>query len=102
VLNLLANAIKFTPLGGNITLECDSEPEAVAIRVIDSGIGIPADQLDAVFQPFVQIRSMNSSTIGTGLGLPISRRLASAMGGSLTATSELGKGSTFTLRLPKA
>jgi PAS domain S-box-containing protein len=102
VLNLLANAIKFTPLGGSITLECDSEPEAVAIRVTDTGIGIPADQLDAVFQPFVQLRSSNSLTFGTGLGLPISRRLAGAMGGSLTGTSELGKGSTFTLRLPKA
>jgi PAS domain S-box-containing protein len=102
VLNLLANAIKFTPLGGTITLECDSEPEAVAIRVIDSGIGIPADQLDAVFQPFVQIRPRNSLTVGTGLGLPISRRLASAMGGSLTGKSQLGKGSIFTLRLPKA
>ncbi len=102
VLNLLANAIKFTPLGGSITLECDSDREAVAIRVIDSGIGIPADQLDAVFQPFVQIRSTDSLTFGTGLGLPISRRLAGAMGGSLTGTSELGKGSTFTLRLPKA
>jgi PAS domain S-box-containing protein len=102
VLNLLANAIKFTPLGGNITLECESEPETVAIRVIDSGIGIPADKLEAVFEPYVQIRERNAQSNGTGLGLPISRRLASAMGGSLTATSDLGKGSTFTFRLQKA
>ena len=102
VLNLLANAIKFTPLGGKITLECTSEPEVVAIHVIDSGIGIPADKLEAVFEPFVQIREKNALSNGTGLGLPISRRLASAMGGSLTATSELGQGSAFTLRLPKA
>ena len=102
VLNLLANATKFTPLGGDITLECESESETVAIRVIDSGIGIPADQLEAVFEPFVQIRERNAQSNGTGLGLPISRRLATAMGGSLTATSDLGRGSTFTLRLQKA
>ncbi len=102
VLNLLANAIKFTPRGGSIRLECDRERDAVAIHVIDNGIGIPADKLEAVFEPFVQIKPSNAVTIGTGLGLPISRRLATAMGGSLTATSDFGKGSTFTLRLQKA
>ena len=102
LLNLLANAIKFTPLGGSISLQCQSEPDAVAIHVIDSGIGIPIDKLEAVFQPFVQIRARNSLSNGTGLGLAISRRLAIAMGGSLTAMSDLGKGSDFTLRLQKA
>jgi PAS domain S-box-containing protein len=102
VLNLLANAIKFTPLGGSISLECESEPDAVAIHVIDSGIGIPLEKLEAVFQPFVQIRPRNALSNGTGLGLAISRRLANAMGGSLTAVSELGNGSAFTLRLQKA
>jgi signal transduction histidine kinase len=102
VLNLLANAIKFTPAGGNITLECEAEPDTVAIRVIDSGIGIPADKLEAVFEPFVQIGDRDAQINGTGLGLPISRRLAGAMGGSLAAASDLGKGSTFTLRLQKA
>jgi PAS domain S-box-containing protein len=102
LLNLLANAIKFTPFGGRILLECESEPDAVAIHVIDSGIGIPVDKLEAVFQPFVQIRARNALSNGTGLGLAISRRLANAMGGSLTAVSDLGKGSDFTLRLQKA
>src|SRR5258706_5517506 len=102
VLNLLANAIRFTPFGGSISLECESEPNAVAIRVIDSGIGIPLAKLEAVFQPFAQIRPRDTSSNGTGLGLPISRRLANAMGGSLTAVSDLGKGSAFTLRLQKA
>ena len=102
LLNLLANAIKFTPRGGAIRLECAGDFEHVAIRVVDSGIGIPADKLEAVFEPFVQIRDKNSSGSGTGLGLAISRRLAIAMGGSLTAMSTPGKGSTFTLRLQKA
>jgi PAS domain S-box-containing protein len=102
LLNLLANAIKFTPRGGTIRLECQSDWDHVAIRVIDSGIGIPADKLEAVFEPFVQIRERNALSNGTGLGLAISRRLAIAMGGSLRAASTLGKGSTFTLRLQKA
>ncbi|HMI56474.1 MAG TPA: ATP-binding protein [Gemmatimonadaceae bacterium] len=101
VLNLLANAVKFTPFGGSIALECKSEGETVAIQVIDTGIGIPADKLETVFEPFVQIRQRHAIASGTGLGLAISRRLAGAMGGSLTVASDLGKGSTFTLRLPK-
>ena len=102
VLNLLANAIKFTPFGGSVSLECESERDVVAIHVVDSGIGIPVDKLEAIFQPFVQIRARNALSNGTGLGLAISRRLANAMGGSLTAVSDLGKGSAFTLRLQKA
>jgi signal transduction histidine kinase len=102
LLNLLANAIKFTDRGGAISLQCELEPDAVAIRVTDTGKGIPADKLDAVFEPFVQLKPRGAATSGTGLGLPISRRLATAMGGSLGAQSEIGKGSTFTLRLPRA
>jgi signal transduction histidine kinase len=102
VLNLLANAIKFTDQGGSITLAAELEPDAVAIRVSDTGRGIPPDMLDAVFLPFVQIRSKGAVASGTGLGLAISQRLANAMGGSLIATSKLGRGSTFTLRLQRA
>ncbi len=101
VLNLLANAIKFTDRGGRITLLCELEPEVVAIRVSDTGKGIPADKLEAIFEPFVQLKPKGAVTNGTGLGLPISRRLATAMGGSLSAASEPGKGSTFTLRLQR-
>ncbi|HEV2017283.1 MAG TPA: PAS domain-containing sensor histidine kinase [Gemmatimonadaceae bacterium] len=101
LLNLLANAIKFTERGGSIALECEAEPEAVAIRVTDTGKGIPPDKIEAIFEPFVQLRPKGAVTNGTGLGLPISRRLATAMGGSLSAASEPGKGSTFTLRLQR-
>jgi len=101
LLNLLANAVKFTPVGGCITLECEGVGEMVVVRVADSGIGIPADKLEAVFEPFVQIRDRESVHSGTGLGLSISRRLATAMGGELVASSAPRQGSTFSLSLPK-
>jgi PAS domain S-box-containing protein len=100
--NLLANAIKFTDRGGSISLQCELEPEAVAIRVTDTGKGIPPDKLEAIFEPFVQLKAKGGVANGTGLGLPISRTLATAMGGSLGAASEPGNGSTFTLRLQRS
>ena len=105
-INLLSNAVKFTPQGGRIVLELSSEPDAhgmAVIRVSDTGIGIPTDKLQAVFEPFVQIgRSLNSPGEGTGLGLAISRDLARGMGGDLTAESVPGEGSVFTLTLTRA
>ena len=105
-INLLSNAVKFTPQGGRIVLEMPSEPDGrgmAVIRVSDTGIGIPADKLQAVFEPFVQIgRSLNSPGEGTGLGLAISRDLARGMGGDLTAESTPGEGSVFTLTLARA
>ncbi|HSU16447.1 MAG TPA: PAS domain S-box protein [Longimicrobium sp.] len=101
LLNLLSNAIKFTEPGGRVTLEHGVEDGRVAIRVRDTGIGIPADKLEAVFEPFVQVgRSLTHPAEGTGLGLAISRDLARGMGGDLTAVSTEGKGSVFSLTLP--
>jgi signal transduction histidine kinase len=74
----------------------------VAVHVRDTGIGIPADKLDAIFEPFIRIRSRANLAAGTGLGLSISRRLAEAMSGTLGVASDPGVGSTFTLRLPLA
>lgn len=101
VLNLLSNAVKFTPSGGSVEVEtADSVDGYVAIRVQDTGIGIGPDMLEAVFEPFVQARGQaRAESRGTGLGLAISRRLAAAMGGSLSADSSPGAGSTFTLLL---
>jgi len=98
VVNLLTNAIKFTPSGGRVSLLWHDEPGRIVIRVEDTGIGIPADRIDTIFEPFVQIpeqRAMNPD--GVGLGLAIGRLLARAMGGELTATSVLGEGTTFEL-----
>jgi PAS domain S-box-containing protein len=101
ILNLLANAVRFTDRGGIITVESVIENGSVVVRVTDTGKGIPADKLEAIFLPFVQIKSKGVVSTGTGLGLPIGRKLAAAMGGSLDATSEVGKGSTFTLHLKR-
>ncbi len=102
LLNLLSNAVKFTPEGGSVKVECSAKDDAMLIRVSDTGVGIPPDKLESVFEPFVQLdRTRAPGLAGTGLGLAISRDLARAMGGDLTATSTLDVGSTFTLRIPR-
>ena len=102
-LNLLSNAVKFTPSGGRVTLQTFGDDSRAGIRVIDTGIGIPADKIESIFEPFVQVgRSLASPHEGTGLGLAISRDLARAMHGDLTVQSEVGVGSTFELTLPAA
>jgi signal transduction histidine kinase len=100
LINLLSNAIKFTPPGGEIRLACHSEEGWVHTSVIDSGTGIPADRLEAIFEPFVQVdRGLTSRQEGTGLGLAISRDLARAVGGDLTVDAAEGGGAAFTLWL---
>jgi len=103
VLNLLSNAAKFTPRGGRVTVEMRRKGDRAVIRVSDTGIGIPSEKLESIFEPFVQVgRSLKSPHEGTGLGLAISRDLARAMNGDLTVKSELGVGSAFDLTLPAA
>jgi PAS domain S-box-containing protein len=102
VVNLLSNAIKFTDHGG-IDVRCEARGAGtVLVHVRDSGVGIPASKLEAIFEPFVQVHAgFTRPADGTGLGLAISRDLARAMGGDLTVESRVGVGSTFTLRLPR-
>jgi signal transduction histidine kinase len=103
LLNLLGNAIKYTPDGGVVSLSCDFDDATVRIHVRDTGAGIPADRLPYIFEPFVQgERALNRPHEGVGLGLAISRELAAAMNGELKVASELGRGSVFTLILPRA
>jgi len=100
VLNLLSNAAKFTPAGGHVTIGYEVAESWVGITVQDTGPGIPPDQRDAIFEPFVQVgRRLNNPSEGTGLGLAISRDLARAMGGDVVVESVPGQGSTFTLKL---
>jgi signal transduction histidine kinase len=103
LLNLLTNATKFTPKGGHVVLVCEANDGVVYIRVADSGVGIPSDKLEAIFQPFVQADSaLTRVKGGVGLGLAISRDLARAMHGELSVSSVEGTGSVFTLTLPRA
>jgi signal transduction histidine kinase len=104
LVNLLSNACKFTEPGGEVSLWCDRRVHHVRIHVRDTGRGIPPGKLATIFEPFVQVdrHLTHESQQGVGLGLAISRDLARAMGGELLAESTVGKGSTFTLQLPRA
>jgi PAS domain S-box-containing protein len=102
LLNLLSNAIRYTPAGGRITMTAALQDSAtVAITVRDNGIGIPVDRQDAVFEPFVQLdRSLTQTREGVGLGLAISRDLARGMDGELSVESRPGHGASFVVTLP--
>jgi signal transduction histidine kinase len=112
LLNLLANAVKFTRSSGRVTIRCDrfegTAPFSpgplgswMCLRVTDTGIGIDPEHLETIFEPFVQLDASHTRARGgTGLGLAISRRFARLMGGDITVASRLGEGTTFTLWLP--
>src|SRR5690606_792526 len=103
LLNLVTNALRFTPEGGRVWVDYVDAPAEACLRVHDTGPGIPPDQIEAIFEPFVQLdMSLTRPHGGVGLGLAISRRLAQAMDGSITAASRPGGGSTFTVRLPRS
>ncbi|MET0133084.1 MAG: ATP-binding protein, partial [Kibdelosporangium sp.] len=99
--NLVANALRHTPAGGSVTISGRVEGEWAVIDVADTGAGISAEDLPKVFDRFWRAeKSRNRRSGGSGLGLAIVRQLVQAHGGTVTATSTLGRGSTFTLRLP--
>jgi signal transduction histidine kinase len=101
LLNLLSNAIKFTD-SGRIDVSCVTDDARIRIQIRDTGRGIPADQRDRIFEPFVQGEMpLTRTSEGTGLGLAISREFARAMEGDITVESEPGRGSAFTLMLPR-
>lgn len=109
--NLIGNAIKFTPEGGEISVSAKPHVkdkmgnlvEMIAVSVKDTGIGIPSDHLEAIFEKFHQVEnSLHRSVSGTGLGLAITKGLVEAHQGKIWAESEIGKGSTFTFTLPVA
>jgi len=102
LLNLLSNAFKYT-MRGEISLAVVANDEAVQFTVSDTGIGIPSDQLDRIFEAFAQVDDSPTRAFeGTGLGLAISRQLTLLLGGTLTVRSTPGVGSTFTFLLPRA
>jgi len=100
--NLVTNACKFTARGGVVALHAEGEPGAVRLEVRDSGVGIPAPELPHVFRKFFQAGNQDSSSVaGTGLGLAIVRGIVEAHGGSVSVSSEVGVGTTFTILLPQ-
>ena len=103
LVNLLANALKFTAAGKSISLDVRATERDVQIDVADTGVGIPIDKVERIFEPFVQAeRALSAADHGVGLGLAISRQLARAMSGDILVATALGRGSTFTLVLPRA
>ncbi|MBN1953494.1 MAG: cyclic nucleotide-binding domain-containing protein [Anaerolineae bacterium] len=98
---LLDNAIKFTPGGGDVKIEVFENGGWVGSRIIDPGVGIPAGQLERIFEPFTRVRPEGQLFGGIGLGLPIARHIVELCGGRIEVASEVGKGSTFTILLPK-
>jgi signal transduction histidine kinase len=104
LVNLASNAVKFTAPGGRVHVRVEADGDTVRVHVADTGRGIPAERLPEVFDPFVQVdrERGEESQKGVGLGLAISREMARAMDGDLTAASTPGVGSTFTLTLPRA
>jgi PAS domain S-box-containing protein len=103
LLNLLTNAVKYTPAPGNVTISCYTDgAKKVRIFITDTGPGLPQEKVDRLFMPFVRLGAEQSNVEGTGLGRALSQRLMQAMGGSIGVKSKLGEGSTFWLEFPWA
>ncbi len=102
LLNLLSNAVKYNRAGQPVNVHCAVLPPHAELRIVDRGIGLTAEQLAQLFQPYNRLGAQHGSVGGTGLGLVISRALVDAMGGQLTLASQPGQGTTAVLRLPLA
>lgn len=102
VVNILSNAIKFSPPSAPVTTALQTTPTEVVIRISDKGPGIPKDERKLVFERFHRVMSTSSSVAGSGLGLTISRELVEMHHGSIDIESEVGVGSTFNIRLPRS
>lgn len=101
LLNLLSNALKFTPSGKEVTVLLSRKKSWISIRVKDQGIGIPQNKKELIFEKFGQVdSSLSRSSEGTGLGLYLVKKLVTALGGKISVQSKMGKGSTFILLLP--
>ncbi len=101
VFNLISNALKFTPSGGKISVELDRDRDTFQITVKDTGIGIPADKLEKIFERFTQLDSSSSKRYeGTGIGLAFTKEIVDLHGGSIRVNSKVGKGTTFVMTIP--
>ena len=102
LLNLIDNAIKYTPEGGKVMVNQFTENNEVIIEVIDNGVGIPKEDQNKIFQRFYRVDKARSRAVGgTGLGLAITKHIVNSLKGSISVESELGEGSKFIIRFPK-
>jgi signal transduction histidine kinase len=103
LINLVSNAIKFTPAGGRVTVAArrDEDSGVMILVVTDTGIGIAPRDLEGIMQPYVQAPNSRSREAGTGLGLPITKQFVELLGGTIDVRSEVGAGTVFTIRLPQ-
>lgn len=101
VINLIGNAIKYSPAGSDVTVQIRRDSGSAVITVSDHGIGIPDSDVTRVFQPFHRGQNVGSRS-GSGLGLPIVKQSVDALGGEIHLTTRVGQGTTFTVRIPTA
>jgi signal transduction histidine kinase len=99
--NLISNAVKFTPAGGSVTISAERTATEVHLRVVDTGVGVPAEDLENVFMRFFRSKSTELMP-GTGLGLPITKALVEGLGGQITLTSDGTSGTNVLVSLPLA
>jgi len=103
ITNVVSNAIHYTPEGGSVVISTREQDNCVIVEISDTGIGISKDDLPFVFDEFFRVKSSQTQHVtGSGLGLPITKRIIDAHNGRIQVNSELGKGTTFTILLPKA
>jgi signal transduction histidine kinase len=102
ILNLVDNAVKYTPKGGSVAVRAEAHNRHVEVSVSDTGVGIPSDARDRIFEPFYRVKGITTQRRqpATGLGLALTKRLVEAHGGKISFTSKQGSGSTFTFTLP--
>ena len=100
LLNLLSNALKFTPEGGRVDVRAGLRDDLAEISVADTGVGIAPEDQEAVFEEFRQVGTAAKKVEGTGLGLALSRKFVELHGGRIWVQSQVGEGSTFTFTLP--
>jgi PAS domain S-box-containing protein len=101
ILNLLSNAVKYNVVNGSIRINCKPDNESVTIGIMDTGSGLTKDQLSQLFEPFSRLGAEFTGIKGTGIGMTISKRLTELMHGTIKASSEVGKGSSFEVTLPR-